>query len=48
VADVAAALNMAVANGGKIVQPATDAPGVRFGLLADPSGQVVGVATPTA
>jgi uncharacterized protein len=48
VADVAAALSKAEANGGKIVQPATDAPGVRFGLLADPSGQVVGVATPTA
>jgi predicted enzyme related to lactoylglutathione lyase len=47
VPDVAAALDDAVANGGAIVQPATDAPGVRFGLFADPHGQVVGVATPT-
>ena len=47
VPDVAAALQNAETNGGKIVQPATDAPGVRFGLLADPYGQVVGVATPT-
>jgi hypothetical protein len=47
VEDVAAALKEAEAAGGKIVQPATDAPGVRFGLLADPQGQVVGVATPT-
>jgi predicted enzyme related to lactoylglutathione lyase len=48
VADVAAALQSAAANGGRIVQPATEAPGVRFGLFADPFGQVVGVATPTA
>jgi uncharacterized protein len=47
VADVAATLDAAVAKGGKIVQPATKVPGVRFGLFADPQGQVVGVATPT-
>jgi uncharacterized protein len=48
VPDVAEALEAAAANGGSIVQPATDAPGVRFGLFADPQGQVVGVASPTA
>src|SRR5277367_5246377 len=48
VADVAASLDEAAANGGTIVQPATDAPGVRFGLFADPFGQIVGVASPTA
>jgi predicted enzyme related to lactoylglutathione lyase len=47
VPDVEAALATAAANGGRVVQPATDVPGVRFGLLADPMGQVVGVATPT-
>ncbi len=47
VADVAAALRAAESAGGRIVQPATDVPGVRFGLFADPQGQVVGVATPT-
>lgn len=45
VADVAAALDNAVALGGSIVQPATKAPGVTFGLFADPQGQVVGVAS---
>jgi uncharacterized protein len=48
VPDVAAALKMAEANGGKTVQPATHAPGVQFALFADLHGQVVGVATPTA
>lgn len=48
VPDVAAALGNAAAAGGTIVQPATDAPGVRFGLFADPQGQVVGVASPIA
>jgi predicted enzyme related to lactoylglutathione lyase len=47
VQDVAATLAAAAAGGGKIVQPATDVPGVCFGLLADPLGQVVGVATAT-
>lgn len=46
VADVAKSLEMAAEMGGTIVQPPTEAPGVRFGLFADPQGQVVGVATP--
>ncbi len=45
VADVPAALDKAVALGGTIVQPATRAPGVTFGLFADPQGHVVGVAS---
>jgi predicted enzyme related to lactoylglutathione lyase len=44
VQDVAATLDAAVAHGGKVIQPATSVPGVTFGLLADPNGQVVGVA----
>jgi len=31
--------------GGTIVQPAASAPGVTFGLFADPQGHVVGVAS---
>jgi predicted enzyme related to lactoylglutathione lyase len=46
VSDVEATLRAAVDNGGAIVQPATDAPGVQFGLFADPQGQIVGVASP--
>ena len=45
VADVQAALDKAVSLGGKVVQPATKAPGVTFGLFADPQGHVVGVAS---
>jgi predicted enzyme related to lactoylglutathione lyase len=45
VADVQAALDQAVALGGTIVQPATTAPGVTFGLFADPQGHIVGVAS---
>jgi uncharacterized protein len=44
VQDVAATLEAAVARGGRIIQPATAVPGVTFGLLADPQGQVVGLA----
>ena len=44
VEDVAATLDVAVAQGGRIVQAATKVPGVTFGLLADPHGQVVGLA----
>jgi predicted enzyme related to lactoylglutathione lyase len=44
VEDVAATLEAAVAQGGKVIQPATSVPGVTFGLLADPHGQVVGLA----
>src|ERR1700729_4163765 len=47
VEDVGAPLEAAAAAGGKVVQPATDVPGVRFGVFADPLGQVVGVASPT-
>ena len=47
VEDVAATLQAAAAAGGKVVQSATDVPGVRFGVFADPLGQIVGVATPT-
>lgn len=45
VQDVAATLDAAVAQGGRIVQAATSVPGVTFGLLADPQGQVVGLAS---
>jgi predicted enzyme related to lactoylglutathione lyase len=48
VADVAATLEAAVAEGGRIVQPATSVPGVTFGLLADPQGQIVGLASADA
>jgi predicted enzyme related to lactoylglutathione lyase len=48
VPDVAATLEAAVAQGGRIVQPATKVPGVTFGLLADPQGQVVGLAAADA
>ena len=44
VQDVAATLEAAVAQGGRIVQAATKVPGVTFGLLADPQGHVVGLA----
>src|ERR1044071_6163206 len=39
VADVAGTLEAAVAAGGRVVQPATQVPGVTFGLLGDPPGQ---------
>jgi predicted enzyme related to lactoylglutathione lyase len=45
VADVPAALERAIALGGTLVQPATKASGVTFGLFADPQGNVVGVAS---
>jgi predicted enzyme related to lactoylglutathione lyase len=48
VSDVTATLDAVVAQGGKIVQPATSVPGVTFGLFADPQGQVVGVASSDA
>jgi len=44
VEDVAATLEAAAAQGGKVIQPATSVPGATFGLLADPHGQVVGLA----
>ena len=45
VQDVQTALDKAVSLGGRIVQAATRAPGVTFGLFADPQGHVVGVAS---
>jgi predicted enzyme related to lactoylglutathione lyase len=45
VADVQAALDKAVSLGANVVQPATKAPGVTFGLFADPQGHIVGVAS---
>jgi predicted enzyme related to lactoylglutathione lyase len=48
VANVAEALDKAVSLGGTIVQPAASAPGVTFGLFADPQGHIVGVASQDA
>ncbi len=44
VQDVQTALSRAVELGGTVVQPATEVPGVTFGLFADPQGNIVGVA----
>jgi predicted enzyme related to lactoylglutathione lyase len=44
VEDVAATLARAEELGGSIVQPAQEAPGVTFGVLADAQGHKVGVA----
>jgi predicted enzyme related to lactoylglutathione lyase len=44
VEDVAATLSRAQELGGTIVQPAQQAPGVSFGVLADSAGHRVGVA----
>lgn len=45
VPDVAAALAKAEQLGGSIVQPAQEVPGVTFGVLADPQGHKIGVAS---
>ena len=45
VADVDAALKRAEELGGRIVQPTQSVPGVSFGVLADPQGHLVGVAS---
>jgi uncharacterized protein len=42
--DIDAALASAVRLGGSVVQAATRVPGVAFALIADPAGQVVGLA----
>ena len=42
--DVAGTLAQAEQLGGRIVQPATEVPGVTFGVFADPQGHHVGVA----
>ena len=44
VEDVEATLKRAEELGGSTVQPATQVPGVTFGVLADPQGHVIGVA----
>ncbi|HWD60923.1 MAG TPA: VOC family protein [Humibacter sp.] len=45
VEDVSAALAQAEQLGGRIVQPAQTVPGVSFGVLADPQGHLIGVAS---
>jgi len=45
VADVDAALKRAEELGGRVVQPTQSVPGVSFGVLADPQGHLVGVAS---
>jgi predicted enzyme related to lactoylglutathione lyase len=44
VQDVAGTLERAEQLGGRIVQPATEVPGVTFGVLADAQGHRIGVA----
>src|SRR5215475_5917973 len=48
VEDVAATLEAATAQGGRVVQPATSVRDVTFGLFPDPHGRVVGVASQPA
>ena len=47
VEDAAAALSKAEALGGSLVQPAQQAPGVSWGVFADPQGHQIGVAAQT-
>jgi predicted enzyme related to lactoylglutathione lyase len=42
--DMAASISEATRLGGKVVQEPVDVPGVRFALIADPLGHVVGMA----
>jgi predicted enzyme related to lactoylglutathione lyase len=42
--DLAASLADTTRLGGRVVQEAVDVPGVRFALIADPQGHVVGLA----
>jgi predicted enzyme related to lactoylglutathione lyase len=44
VEDLAASIDQATELGGKVVQEPVDVPGVRFALIADPLGHVVGLA----
>ena len=44
VADIDAAVADATRLGGRVVQEVTRVPGVAFALIADPAGQVVGLA----
>jgi uncharacterized protein len=43
--DVEATLEQAEGLGGRIVQPMQTVPGVTFGVLADPQGHLIGVAS---
>lgn len=45
VPDVEAALTKAEQLGGLVIQPAQEVPGVTFGVLADPHGHKIGVAS---
>ena len=45
VEDVEATLAQAEALGGKIIQPVQNVPGVSFGVLEDPQGHHIGVAS---
>ena len=42
--DIAGALEQAVKLGGRVVQDTVEVPGVKFALIADPQGHVVGLA----
>ena len=42
--DMAASIDQATSLGGKVVQEPVEVPGVRFALIADPLGHVVGLA----
>ena len=42
--DIDAAMAQAAELGGRVVQDPVSVPGVRFGLIADPQGHVVGLA----
>ena len=44
VEDMASSIDKATSLGGKVVQEPVDVPGVRFALIADPLGHVVGLA----
>jgi uncharacterized protein len=44
VEDMTASIDQATKLGGKVVQEPVDVPGVRFALIADPLGHVVGLA----
>jgi uncharacterized protein len=44
VSDVAATLRRAEELGGRTIQPATEVPGVTFGVLSDAQGHTIGVA----
>ena len=42
--DIAGALEQAVKLGGRVVQDTVEVPGVKFALIADPQGHIVGLA----